>query len=120
MVKGTSARADENRRERLLSSARQRNAHNISAKVLAALEDAKDSQHSIFARVLLIADNDSVAPSALPALHLLPGKKFRLVVSVSVASVIPKEMTPLRLVWNAPPQRASLMTDLQSDKSKRA
>jgi len=85
-----------------------------SAKVLAALEEPNGSGRAIFARALLIADNDSVSSSALPALHLLPGKKFRLVVSVSVASVIPREMTPLRLVWDVPPQRASLMADRQS------
>jgi len=85
-----------------------------SPKVLAAIEERHGSRRSVFARALLIADNDNVSTSSLPALHLLPGKKFRLVVSVSVSSAIPKEMVPLRLVWEVPPQRVSLMKDLNS------
>jgi len=82
-----------------------------ATKVLAALADSQSSQQCVFARAVMIPDNDSVSPSLLPALHLLPGKKFRLVVSVSVASALSKEMVPFKLRWSVSPQRASLIAD---------
>lgn len=87
--------------------------------LLLALEQARDSRHSVFARAHLLADNDSVSASAVPVPHLLPGRKFRLAVSVSVAAQIPSESLPLRLKWKVPPQRVSLLTpaDLSSDEA---
>lgn len=86
-----------------------------ATKVLTALEDVRSSQRCVFARALIIADNDSVSPSQLPALHLLPGRKFRLVVSVSVASALAKENIPLKFKWNVSPRRVSLIANFQSE-----
>jgi tetratricopeptide (TPR) repeat protein len=86
-----------------------------SDPLIARLEERYSNQ-AIFARGLIIADNDSISSSQLPALHLLPGKKFRLVVSLSTSAVFSEDCVPLQLEWNVPPERASLMVspDAQS------
>lgn len=82
--------------------------------VLDSLEKSDASSRLIFARASIFADNDNLTSSPVPISHLLPGKKFRLVVSVSVASKIPKTITPLKLKWSVPPQRISLLTNQDS------
>jgi Tetratricopeptide repeat/AAA ATPase domain len=81
-----------------------------ASDVLLALENARNSSHSVFARAHLLADNDGLNSSAVPVPHLLPGKKFRLAVSVSIAAKISHQSLPLRLKWDVPPQRVALLT----------
>jgi AAA ATPase domain len=84
-------------------------------EVLHALKHAHSTPNSVFARALVLADNDSVTSSSVKVLHLLPGRKFRLAVSVSVAAKIPKESLPLRFKWDVPPQRVSIIRHVDSD-----
>ncbi len=86
-----------------------------ASDVLHALEQTENSEHHVFARALLVADNDNLTPSSVQVPHLLPGKKFRLVVSVSVAAKLAKGTTPLRLNWTVPSHRVSLLAPVDAD-----
>ncbi len=81
-----------------------------ASDILLALEGTRESKHSVFARAHLLADNDGLSSSAVPVPHLLPGKKFQLAVSVSVAAKLPRAGLPLRLKWDVSPRRVALLT----------
>lgn len=85
-----------------------------ASKILHALEQTGPSKHNVFARALLVADNDNLTPSSVQVPHLVPGKKFRLVVSVSVAAKLAPKNIPLRLHWSVPP-RISLLAPADAD-----
>lgn len=93
----------------------QRYFDSAASDVLRALEQSQDSTRCVFARAHLLADNDSITSSSVSVPHLLPGRKFRLVVSVSVAARMPPESVPLRLKWSVPPQRVSLLKQVDPD-----
>src|ERR1041384_1140014 len=81
-----------------------------ASDILLALEDARESEHSVFARAYLLADNDGLSSSAVTVSHLLPGRKFQLAVSVSVAARLPRTRLPLRLKWEVSPRRVAPLT----------
>jgi hypothetical protein len=64
---------------------------------------------AIFCRASVTADTDGANPLAISVPHLLPGKKFRLVLTTSVATRPPAAALPFRLVWELP-KRVSLLT----------
>ena len=81
-----------------------------TSDVLDVLEQSEATKQSVFARALVVADNDSLTPSSIPVTRLLPGKKFRLVVSISVAAKFPLKSTPLQLHWTVSPKRVSFLS----------
>lgn len=88
-----------------------------ASDVLQALQQTETSGHHVFARALLVADNDNLTPSSVQVPRLLPGKKFRLVVSVSVAAKLAQKSIPLSLHWSVPPTRVSLLAPTDADTS---
>lgn len=64
---------------------------------------------AVFARALLLPESDALAVTSVAATCLLPGKKFRLVVMLSLAGRITRPGTRLRLSWAPPADRVSLL-----------
>lgn len=111
------AYSDEDAVEAWLASRRdvvQRYFDSASAEVMRSLENIESTPDSVFPRAFILSENDSLTSSYTPAPHLLPGKKFRLVVSVSVAAKMPKEKLPIRLRWDVSPKRVSLLKQVDS------
>ncbi len=86
----------------------------VSSEVLTNLVETHVGGRTLFARALIVADNDGLAASTVSVKHLLPGRKFRLIVTVSLAVRISREQIPLRLKWS-PPARVSLLVKMEED-----
>ena len=91
--------------------------HDSASDVLLTLGTIKHANNRIFASGIFIPDNDNVSTSAVPATHLLPGRKFRLVVVTSLATGMSSAVIPFRLKWDVPPQRVGLLMQPDADNS---
>jgi tetratricopeptide (TPR) repeat protein len=80
-----------------------------AAEVFNFLKTNCTSGSTLLARASVYADNDAISPSSIPVSQLLPGRRFRLVVSVSLAKALNKSEIPLRIKWDVPPEQASLL-----------
>ena len=80
-----------------------------AAEVLDFLRKNNAVVSQLYAQASVYADNDAISPNSIPVSQLLPGRRFRLVVSVSLAKFLDASKRPLRIKWDVPPNQASLL-----------
>jgi len=86
-----------------------------ASEVVSVLESQRAEHSEFFAHAALVPDQDSLAGAPIAVPHLLPGRKFRLVITVSVAAKIGPAQLPLRVKWSIPPDRISILRTAAPD-----
>jgi len=86
-----------------------------SAKIKETLAEVRgQASRQIFARAFLLPDNDSFGIATTSTTRLLPGRKFTLVITLSLAESSRQFDATLWVKWLYPVKRVSLLVEQQS------